>query len=84
MPRESVAPILYLGLGFGLLGAVVSLILWTSNERTPAAIIARLWLTAEIAVRLHVHPYVAAAAACAVIGLVAARVFLAIARARGA
>jgi hypothetical protein len=75
---------LFSGLAFGLFWGCLSLVLWSANERTPALIIAPLWLTAEIGSRLAVHPYVAGTFACAAIGLFAAAVLLAVARARGA
>lgn len=84
MPRETIAIVLFLGLSFGLFWGCLSLVLWSANDRIPSLIIAPLWLTAEIASRLVIHPYLAGAMACALIGVLPAAILLALARARGA
>jgi len=55
-----------------------------TGQRIPPLVIAPLWLTAEVASRLAIHPYLAGAIACGAIGLVPAAILLAHARARGA
>jgi len=82
--KETIAVVLFLGLSFGLFWGCLSLVLWSANERIPVLIIAPLWLTAEIASRLVIHPYLAGAIACALIGVLPAAILLALARAREA
>ena len=84
MPRETIAIVLFLGFSFGLFWGCLSLVLWSANDRIPSLIIAPLWLTAEIGTRLPIHPYLAGATACALIGVLPAAILLALARARGA
>ncbi len=84
MPKETIAIVLFLGLSFGLFWGCLSLVLWSANDRIPPLIIAPLWLTAEIASRVAIHPYLAGATACALIGVLPAAILLALARARGA
>jgi len=83
VPKETIAIVLFMGLAFGLFWGCLSLVLWSANEHIPAWVIAPLWLTAEIATRLSVHPYLAAALASGFVGLVPATAFLALARLRG-
>jgi hypothetical protein len=83
VPKETVGIVLFMGLAFGLFWGSLSLVLWSANEHIPAWIIAPLWLTAEIATRLPVHPYLAGALASGFVGLLPAAVFLALARLRG-
>ncbi len=84
MPRVTIAIVLFLGFSFGLFWGCLSLVLWSANDRIPSLIIAPLWLTAEIASRLVIHPYLAGAMACALIGVLPAAVLIALLRARGA
>jgi len=84
VPKETIAIVVFLGLSFGLFWGCLSLVLWSANDRIPPLIIAPLWLTAEIASRLAIHPYVAGAIACAVTGLLPTAILLTFARARGA
>jgi hypothetical protein len=84
VPKETIAVVLFMGLAFGLFWGCLSLVLWSANERIPAVVIAPLWLTAEIGSRLPIHPYLAGAVACALIGVLPAAILLAVARARGA
>ena len=84
MSKETIAVVLFLGLSFGLFWGCLSLVLWSANERIPVLIIVPLWLTAEIASRLVIHPYLAGAIACALIGVLPAAILLALARAREA
>jgi len=83
MPKETIAIVLFMGVAFGLFWGCLSLLLWSANEHIPAWIIAPLWLTAEIGIRLVVHPYLAGALASGFVGLLPAAVFLALARLRG-
>ena len=83
MPKETIAIVLFMGVAFGLFWGCLSLLLWSANEHIPAWIIAPLWLTAEIGIRLAVHPYLAGALASGFVGLLPAAVFLALARLRG-
>jgi len=84
LPKETIAVVVFLGLSFGLFWGCLSLVLWSANDRIPPLIIAPLWLTAEIASRVAIHPYLAGATACALIGVLPAAILLALARARGA
>ena len=84
MPREAIATGLFMGVVFGWFWGCLSLVLWSANEHIPPLVIAPLWLTAEVASRLAMHPYLAGAIACGAIGLVPAAILLALARARGA
>ena len=83
MRKETILFVLFMGLGFGSLWGSLSLILWSRDDRIPALILAPLWLTAEIATRLAIHPLLAGALACALVGLVPAAAILAVVRARG-
>jgi hypothetical protein len=83
MPKETIGIVLFMGVAFGLFWGSLSLVLWSANERIPALVIAPLWLTAELGSRLPIHPYLAGALACAVVGLLPAAIFLALARSRG-
>jgi hypothetical protein len=82
MPRETIAIILVIGLGLGLLWGSISLELWTLNEGISPILIAPLWLTVQVASRLPVDPLLAGFATSAAIGLTAAFAFLALARLR--
>ena len=84
MPKETIAIVLFLGLSFGLFWGCLSLVLWSAIVDIPSLVIAPLWLTAEIASRLVIHPYLAGAMACALIGVLPAAMLLAHARARAA
>ena len=84
MPKETIAIVLFLGLSLGLFWGCLSLVLWSANDRIPSLLIAPLWLTAEIGTRLPIHPYLAGATACALIGVLPAAILIALARARGA
>jgi hypothetical protein len=84
VPKETIAIVLFMGLAFGSFWGCLSVVLWSANERIPTLVIAPLWLTAEIGSRLPIHPYVAGALACALIGLLPAAILLVAARARGA
>jgi hypothetical protein len=83
VPRETIVILLLMGQAFGFFWGCLSLVVWSANERIPPIVIAPLWLTAEIAWHVPIHPYVAAAFACALFGLLPAAIFLAVARARG-
>ena len=84
MPREAIAAVLFMGVVFGWFWGCLSLLLWSANGRIPTLVIAPLWLSAEVASRLAIHPYLAGAIACAAIGLVPPAIVLAVARARAA
>ena len=81
MPKETIAIVLFLGLSFGLFWGCLSLVLWSAIVDIPRLVIAPLWLTAEIGTRLPIHPYLAGATACALIGVLPAAILLALARA---
>jgi hypothetical protein len=83
VPAKTIAIVLFMGFELGLIWGALSLIVWSRDDTIPAVLIAPLWLTAEIATRLAVHPYLAGASAVALIGLVPAALILAVARARG-
>jgi hypothetical protein len=82
VPRETIVIVVFMGLAFGVFWGLLSLVVWSVNERIPALVIAPLWLTAEIGSRLPIDPYLAGAFVCALIGLVPAAIFLSVARAR--
>jgi len=78
VPKETIAIVLFLGLSFGLFWGCLSLVLWSAIVDIPRLV------TAEIGTRLPIHPYLAGATACALIGVLPAAILLALARARGA
>ena len=82
MPKETVAIVLFLGVGFGLLWGVVSLQLWTLDDRVQPVLIAPLWLTAVVAAPLSLNPVLVGLLVSAALGLVPAIAFLALARLR--
>jgi hypothetical protein len=84
VPKETIAIVLFVGLAFGSFWGCLSLVLWSATINIPILVIAPLWLTAEIATRVPIHPYLAGAMACVIIGLLPAALLLALARARGA
>ena len=84
MPRETVVVVTILGPGMGILWGALSLAVWAADPRTPGVVIAPLWLVAVIGPHVNVNVNLLGAVICATLGLVAASVFLIIARARGA
>jgi hypothetical protein len=72
-----------MGLAFGLSWGAASLVLWSRDDRIPAAVLAPLWLMAELYARVAIHPLLAGALACALIGLVPAALVFGVVRARG-
>lgn len=83
MRRKTLVFVLLIGLAFGSSWGALSLVLWSREDRIPAPVLAPLWLMAEISARVAVHPLLAGALACALVGLVTAAVALAVLRARG-
>jgi hypothetical protein len=77
-----VAVILFMGVALGILWGIVSLSLWTFNERVFPVLIAPLWITAAIGAHLPVSPLVLGTLVSAALGLVPAVALLALARAR--
>ena len=100
MPRETVAFVLILGLGMGLLWSGCSVFVWSSllpqifppwgiPTSAPAlvltaVVLAPLYLTAVIGERLAIDVYLIAAVVSAALGIVPAAALLVFARARGA
>jgi hypothetical protein len=84
VPKETVAIVLFFGLAFGSFWGCLSLVLWSAKANIPWLVVAPLWLTAEIATRVPIHPYLAGAMACALIGALPAALLLVLARARAA
>jgi hypothetical protein len=84
MPRETTAFVLVLGQAAALTWGLVSLEIWTLNERAPAALIAPLIATAFVSQWTGLEPVVAASVVCGAAGLLASALLLAVARAGGA
>ena len=84
MPRETTAFVLVLGQAAALTWGLVSLEIWTLNERAPAALIAPLIATAFVSHWTGLEPVVAASAVCGAAGLLVSALPLAFARAGGA
>ena len=84
MPREAVALVLALGLAAGVVWGLVSLEIWTLDERAAAPLIAPLVVTAIVSVRTGLHPLVVGATISGAAGLLASAALLLLARARGA
>ena len=82
MPKETVAAVLVMGVGFGLLWGAVSVELWTLDERVQPVLIAPLWFTAVLAAPLSVNPLLVGLLVSALLGLAPAVAFLALARIR--
>jgi hypothetical protein len=83
VPRETIAVVLVMGVGFGLLWGAVSVELWTLDERIPPMLVAPLWLTAIVAAPLSVNPLLVGLLVSIGLGLAPAFAFLALARLRG-
>jgi len=99
MPRETVAVVLILGVGMGLLWSGCSVFVWSflpqifppwgipasaPAQVLTAVVLAPLYLTAAIGERLRIDVYLIAAIVSAVLGTVPAAALLVFARARGA
>jgi hypothetical protein len=99
MPRATVAFVLFMGLGMGMLWGGCSVLVWQFLPQifppwgiptsVPAQVVtmlvlAPLYLTAAIGERLRVDVYVTAAVVSAALGIVTAAALLWFARARGA
>jgi hypothetical protein len=83
VPKETIAVVLFMGVGFGLLWGGVSVALWTLDERIPPMLVAPLWLTAIVAAPLSVNPLLVGLLVSIGLGLAPAFAFLALARLRG-
>jgi hypothetical protein len=83
VPKETIAVVLFMGVGFGLLWGAVSVELWTLDERIPPMLVAPLWLTAIVAAPLSVNPLLVGLLVSIGLGLAPAFAFLALARLRG-
>jgi len=83
VPKETVAIVLFMGAGFGLLWGAVSVELWTLDERVQPLLIAPLWLTAVVAAPLSVNPLLVGLLVSIAFGLAPAFAFLVLARLRG-
>lgn len=83
VPKESVAVVLFMGIGFGLLWGALSVMLWTLDERVQPMLIAPLWLTAVVAAPTSANPLLVGLLVSMGLGLVPAFAFLALARLRG-
>ena len=99
MPRETVAVVLILGVGMGLLWSGCSVFVWSflpqifppwgiptsaQAQVLTTVVLAPLYLTAVIGERLRIDVYLIAAIVSAVLGIVPAAALLVFARARGA
>jgi hypothetical protein len=83
VPKASVAFVLFMGMGSGLLWGALSLMLWTLDERVQPMLIAPLWLTAFVAAPLSANPLLVGLLVSIGIGVVPALALLAFARLRG-
>jgi hypothetical protein len=83
MPRETTAFVVFLGLGLGMLWGILSLLGMDHPDVWPP-IVAPLWVTSLIAVRVPIHPLLIGAVVSAVCGVVPVALLFALARLRGA
>ncbi|HEV8468086.1 MAG TPA: hypothetical protein VGR46_00650 [Candidatus Limnocylindria bacterium] len=99
MPRETVAFVIFMGLGMGMLWGGCSVFVWqflpqifppwgiptsVPSQVLTMLVLAPLYLTAAIGERLRVDVYVTAAVVSAALGILTAAALLWFARARGA